>query len=424
MVTKIKVENLQVGMLVVDVGRSWMNHPFLTKQKRIRSPKDIQNLKDYGIQEVSIEKETKTDSAAGFFRQETNPFFGEDLSQEIENEGPSLPPSPERVPEKEVPFQEELKRASVIQQEAHSLIRDYMQDIRAGKNMDSQKVKRVVNRMIDSIFRNPEALVSLARLKGYDEYTFVHSINVCILCLALGRRLHFTREELQGIGIGALLHDAGKMKLPPQLLNKPGKVTEPEYKEIKKHPLLTLEVLEKAGKIPDVSLKMALQHHERYNGRGYPFGLMAHQISQFVQIAAIADVYDAITSDRCYQRGVPPHEGIKRIYEWSQSDFDPVLVERFIQLMGIYPAGTVVQLNSNEVGIVYAINREKILQPQVLLLFKDARDRYDEPRLIDLMETPEDPRLQRSIVKAFDPRQWNINVEKYLPRASLPGKYH
>lgn len=423
MVRRIKVENLQVGMLVVDVGRSWMNHPFLTKQRRIRSSKDIQNLKDYGIQEVSIETEIKTDSTAGLSPEEASPFFGEDLSQETEKERPSLPPSPDRVPEKEVPFQEELKKASVLQQEAHSLIRDYMQDIRAGKNIDCQKVKRVVNRMIDSIFRNPEALTSLARLKGYDEYTFVHSINVCILCLALGRQLRFTQEELQGIGIGALLHDAGKMKLPPQILNKPGKVTEAEYKEIKKHPLLTLEVLEKAGKIPDASLQMAIQHHERYNGKGYPFGLMAHQISQFGQIAAIADVYDAITSDRCYQRGVPPHEGIKRIYEWSQSDFNPILVERFIQLMGIYPAGTVVQLNSNEVGIVYAVNREKILKPQVLLLFKDARDCYAEPRLIDLMETPEDPRFQRSIVKALDPRQWNINVEKYLPQASSAGKY-
>jgi HD-GYP domain-containing protein (c-di-GMP phosphodiesterase class II) len=326
MVKRIKVENLQVGMLVADVGRSWMNHPFLTKQKRIRSSKDIQSLKDYGIQEVSIE--TETDSAAGLSGEEANRFFGEDLAKETGKEPPSLLPSPERVPEKEVPFQEELKMASVIQQEAHTLIQDYMQDIRAGKNIESQKVKRVVNRMIDSIFRNPEALTSLTRLKGYDEYTFVHSINVCILCLALGRQLHFTQEELQGIGIGALLHDAGKMRLPPQILNKPGKVTEAEYIEIKKHPLLTLEVLEKAGKIPEVSLKMAIQHHERYNGRGYPFGLAAHQIGQFGQIAAIADVYDAITSDRCYQRGIPPHEGIRKIYEWSKGDFNPVLSRR------------------------------------------------------------------------------------------------
>ena len=422
MVKRIKVENLQVGMLVVDVGRSWMNHPFLTKQKRIRSSKDIQSLKDYGIQEVSIE--TEMDSAAALSGEEANRFFGEDLSQETGKEPPSFLPSPERVPEKEVPLQEELKMASVIQHEAHSLIRDYMQDIRAGKNIESQKVKRVVNRMIDSIFRNPEALTSLTRLKGYDEYTFVHSINVCILCLALGRQLHFTREGLQGVGIGALLHDAGKMRLPPQILNKPGKVTEAEYKEIKKHPLLTLEVLEKAGKIPDASLKMAIQHHERYNGRGYPFGLAAHQISQFGQIAAIADVYDAITSDRCYQRGIPPHEGIRKIYEWSKNDFNPVLVERFIRLMGIYPTGTLVQLDSNEVGIVYAINHEKILRPQVLLLFKDARCRYAEPMLVNLLETPEDLPFQRSIVKPLDPRQWNINVEKYLPPASSPGEYN
>ena len=422
---KIKVEDLQIGMMVVDIDRSWINHPFLTKQKRIGSSKDIQKLKDYGILEVRIEEAAEPCAALGPYGEERNIFPPEDIAAKAEPEQPSFPPSPEGDLKQEVAYKQELQIASAVQREAHSLVRDYMQDIRAGKNIESQKVKRVVNQMIDSIFRNLEALASLTRIKGYDEYTFVHSINVCILCLALGRHLNLSREEMQQLGIGALLHDAGKMKVPPHILNKRGKVTEEEYHEIKKHPLYTLEVLEKAEGIPDASIKMALQHHERYNGKGYPYGIPGDQISRFGQMVAIIDVYDAITSDRCYQMGIPPHEGIKKIYGWAKHDFSQVLVEKFIQSIGIYPMGTLVQLDTNEVGIVYSINRQKILRPKVLLIFKDSHWRYANPMLIDLMQNQEGPpSFKRSIVKPLDPIQWNINVEKYLPRPPSPGEFN
>ena len=421
---KIKVEDLKIGMIVVDVGRSWLNHPFLTKQKRIGSTKDIQRLRDYGIREVCVEGDEETDAGLGQLGEETNMFSQEDVSAKKEKEETYFPSSTQGDLGQEAALRQELKIASAVQQEAHSLVRDYMQDIRAGKNIESQKVKRVVNQMIDSIFRNVEALTSLTRIKGYDEYTFVHSINVCILCLALGRHLDFGPAEMQQLGIGALMHDAGKMKVPPHILNKRGKVTEEEYEEIRKHPLYTLEVLEKAGGIPESSIMMALQHHERYNGKGYPYGLAGDQISRFGQIVAIIDVYDAITSDRCYKAGIPPYEGIKRIYEWGKSDFSPVLVEKFIQAIGIYPTGTLVQLDTNEVGIVYSINREKILRPKVLLLFKDTSWRYSKPLLVDLMQNQgESPSCQRTIVKPLDPQQLNIQVEKYLPQPPSPGQF-
>jgi HD-GYP domain-containing protein (c-di-GMP phosphodiesterase class II) len=407
---RIKVEDLQVGMMITDVGRSWMNHPFLTKQKRVHSPKEIQKLKDYGILEVTVEIETESESLLEFAEEEKNNL--------------SLPSS-ERDLQNKIPFAQELKCARLVKQEAHLLVRDYMQDIRAGKNIESEKAKQVVNQMIDSIFRNRDALASLTRLKGYDEYTFVHSINVCILCLALGRHLNFSYEELQQIGIGALLHDAGKMKVPPHILNKPGKVTEEEYGAIKKHPLYTLEVLEKAGEIPDASMQMAVQHHERYNGKGYPYGLAGDQIIPFGQIAAIIDVYDAITSDRCYQRGIPPYEGIRKIYEWAKTDFNQKLVENFIQCIGIYPVGTLVQLDTDEVGIVYSIKQEKLLRPEVLLIFRDFHVPYSNPVLADLAEEPEDAQtFKRSILKPLDPLEWNVNVEQYLAQAPSPGEFN
>jgi HD-GYP domain-containing protein (c-di-GMP phosphodiesterase class II) len=407
---RIKVEDLQVGMMITDVGRSWMNHPFLTKQKRVHSPKEIQKLKDYGILEVTVEIETESESLLEFAEEEKNNL--------------SLPSS-ERDLQNKIPFAQELKCARLVKQEAHLLVRDYMQDIRAGKNIESEKAKQVVNQMIDSIFRNRDALASLTRLKGYDEYTFVHSINVCILCLALGRHLNFSYEELQQIGIGALLHDAGKMKVPPHILNKPGKVTEEEYGAIKKHPLYTLEVLEKAGEIPDASMQMAVQHHERYNGKGYPYGLAGDQIIPFGQIAAIIDVYDAITSDRCYQRGIPPYEGIRKIYEWAKTDFNQRLVENFIQCIGIYPVGTLVQLDTDEVGIVYSINHENLLRPEVLLIFRDFHSLYSNPVWVDLGEEKGDAQtFKRSILKPLDPLEWNVNIEQYLAQVPSPGEFN
>jgi HD-GYP domain-containing protein (c-di-GMP phosphodiesterase class II) len=305
--------------------------------------------------------------------------------------------------------------ARAVQREAQIVIRDIMQDVRLGKNIESDRVKRVVNNMIDSIFANQSALASLTRIKDYDEYTFVHSINVCILCLTLGRHLNFSREELEQMGIGALLHDVGKMRIPPYILNKPGKLTEEEFNEVKKHPLYTLEVLDKSHGIPDSSKQVALQHHERYNGRGYPRGLRGEEITRFGQIAAIIDVYDAITADRVYKKAIPLHEGIRIIYQGVKEDFSQLLVEHFIQCMGIYPAGTLVLLDSEEIGIVCAVNPEKLLRPNVMLIFRDPKTRYPQPFTVDLMEKREDGAwFKRTIVMPLDSRQWNIHIDDFM----------
>jgi HD-GYP domain-containing protein (c-di-GMP phosphodiesterase class II) len=309
----------------------------------------------------------------------------------------------------------EIEMARVVQREAQIVIRDIMQDVRLGKNIESDRVKRVVNNMIDSIFSNQAALASLTRIKDYDEYTFVHSINVCILCLTLGRHLNFSRDELEQMGIGALLHDVGKMRVPPHILNKPGKLTEEEFNEVKKHPLYTLEVLDKSQGIPESSKQVALQHHERYNGRGYPRGLQGEQIGRFGQIAAIIDVYDAITADRVYKKAIPLHEGIRLIYQGVKEDFSQLLVEHFIQCVGIYPTGTLVLLDSEEIGIVCAVNPEKLLRPNVMILYRDSKVRYPQPFIVDLLEKGDDPGwFKRTIVMPLDSRQWNIHIDDFL----------
>ena len=422
---KIKVEDLKTGMLIVNIDRSWFKHPFLSGKKMITSEKQIQELREYGIQEVYIDPERGLDVLASQPGEKNlNPpvqaIVGieekQALLQDLALAGPQpTMDHPSRTPEEGVLWAKEIEMARIVKHEAQVVIRDIMQDVRMGKNIDSQRVKRVVNSMIDSILSNQAALISLTRIKDYDEYTFVHSINVCILCLTLGRHLDFRREELEEMGIGSLLHDVGKMRVPPQILNKAGKLTDEEFREIQKHPLYTLEVLEKTEGIPKASKEVALQHHERYNGRGYPYGLRGEEIGRFGQIAAIIDVYDAITSDRIYKKAIPLHEGIRMIYQGVNEDFNQILVERFIQCVGIYPAGTLVLLDSEEIGFISAVNQGQLLRPNVLLVYRDSKNRYPQPFVIDLMEKREDSQgFKRTIVMPLDFRQWNIRPDDFL----------
>lgn len=402
MLRKISIDRLKIGMVVEKMDRSWMEHPFLVNKKKIASEDQIRALREYGIHDVYIDTDQGSDVDAP-----TPPLELTDLAA----------PLPE-----EVPLREELQYAEATQQEAQSVVQDVMRDVRLGKNIESEKVGRVVGTMIDSIFRNADALSSLTRLKGYDEYTFVHSVNVCVLCLTLGRRLAYPRSDLEALGIGALLHDTGKIRIQPAILNKPGRLDEAEMAEIKRHPLYSVEVLESAIGIPEEAKKVALQHHERWNGGGYPHGLLGDEIGSFGQVAALCDAYDAMTSDRCYAKGMPPHEGIRKIHEVSGTHFHPDIVQSFIRCMGIYPVGTVVQLNTREIGVVTAVNRQKILRPRLTLLFRDSRTRMPHPVPVDLEERgPGGRGYARMIAGPLDPSGLGINPSEYFHLAAGGG---
>ncbi len=417
---KIKTDDLRVGMFIADMGRAWMKHPFLTNKKLLTSLKQIEKLKEYGIAEVYIDPRRGWKLSREEDLNNRGKEIGNSLFPGLQKEIFSLPPLDSARFEGKIPMHQELQEAKKIHQEAKIIVRQVMQDVRMGKNIESKKVKRVVQRMTESILRNPDALVSLTRLKGYDEYTFVHSINVCILCLTLGRHLNLEREALEQIGIGALLHDAGKMKIPGSILRKPGKLTEAEFTEIKKHPLYSVDLLEKTEGLAPESKLVALQHHERYAGHGYPFGLQGGEIEQFGQMAAIADVYDALTTDRCYKRAITPYEALQQMYLSANRDFNPLFLERFIRCIGIYPMGTLVQLDTQEIGIVCSINHQQLLRPQVLLIFKNPEERYSKPQLVDLREKDNCSGFyQRTIVKALHPHRWNINVDDYLSPFAL-----
>lgn len=417
MLRKISIDDLAVGMVVEKMDRSWLEHPFLTNRKRIASQSHIDRLREYRITEVYINTEVGDDLDA--------PPAGDPVEVRIVEPPPAgAPPPLVDLPaplEVEIPFEQEIEAARVAQKEAHTVVNDVLHDVRMGKNIEGGKSEKVVNTMIDSIFRNMDALSSLTRIKGYDEYTFVHSVNVCVLSLTLGRQLGLDREEMQALGVGALLHDAGKMRVPTGILNKPGKLTDAEFAEMKRHTLYSHEVLERADGISEEAKLVALQHHERFGGTGYPGGLAGDAINRCAQIAAIADAYDAMTTTRVYSRPMTPPDGIRRIFELAKTDFNPIFAQRFIQCIGIYPVGTTVQLDSGEIGIVVSVNHEKVLRPRVLLVCRDERRRLPEPLEVDLMEPAASgsPKFRRTVLRPVDPAQFSIEVDRYLPKPAL-----
>jgi|MudIll2142460700_1097286.scaffolds.fasta_scaffold07242_3 HD-GYP domain-containing protein (c-di-GMP phosphodiesterase class II) len=470
---KISVDELKVGMFIVNLGRSWISHPFFRNQLKIDSPKKIEKLKKCGIPEVFIDPERGLDipspkveseginprpefpsppsqtigvfskqvaepvSSAGVLpsspykdraiadhdpddslqkleKSESVAFWEENIGQGGENL--FSPESPLRIPfDDEIPFIQEIHAARKIKEEAENVVRNVMNQVRMGKSIESDRVKRSVNSMVDSVLRNHDALASLTRLKSYDEYIFAHSLHVCILSISMARHLNLPREEMVEIGIGALLHDVGKMRIDPQILKKPATLSEKEWVEVRKHPIYSLEIIEESKGISEQAKQLALQHHERYNGNGYPFGLKGEAISLCGQIAGIIDFYDAVTTDRPYQKAVQPHEAIRQLYEKGLGEFNRLMVERFIQCIGIYPFGTFVLLDTEEMGIVCGVKPDMLLRPNVLVIYQNSKMPYPQPFMADLTEKGEQTSwYKRSIIMPLEPEKWNIRIDDYL----------
>jgi putative nucleotidyltransferase with HDIG domain len=289
-----------------------------------------------------------------------------------------------------------------------------MEDIKFGKQINTDEVGQVVDNMIDSIFRNQDALISLVRIKEKDEYTYMHSISVGVLMISLGKHLGFNMQVLKEVGIGAMFHDLGKMIVPQEILTKEGKLTESEFEMIKKHAEYSRKLLEQNHGISDTAITMAAQHHERMDGTGYPLGLKGDEISYYSKAVAIADVYDAMTSKRSYQDKSLPTEVLKKMYEWSSYHYDRTLVEQFIRCVGIHPVGTLVRLESGLIGVVLQNGEKNLLQPVVQIVYNTKNGGFVRlPYEIDLSQ-PSSRNVNDRIVGYESPDKWNIRPEMFL----------
>jgi len=403
MTKRIGIDELQPGMLIEKLDRSWLSTPFFRHKMTIISHQQIAQLKACGVQTVVVRLDAEE------IREASTPEQGlpNDSNVPVVEEPVSAPPV--------VPFEEELAVAREVYQAAKIVIQAAMNDTRLGRAINVDAVREVVSDMADSVFRNPDALPSLSRLKRFDEYTFYHSVNTSLLAMSLGQSLGFDRAAIHLAGVGTLLHDIGKMKIPLEILNKPGRFEAHEMEIMKQHVLRGVEVLSSTTGLGDSYVQPALEHHERVNGAGYPHRREKQDISQFGLITAIVDIYDAMTSDRCYHKGKPAHEILQLLYRLSlEGHLDSTLVQRFIQVVGVYPVGSVVELNTGETGIVTQVNHEAPLAPVVLLVKSAGNTLLSSPHKQDLSEETTTPR--RSITAVLDSRQAGIDPTAYLDK--------
>ena len=306
---QIRIEELTLGMVIDKLDRSWLSTPFFCHRMTITSAKQIAQLKACGVQTLTVCMEAEE------IREEApTPSTPEDTPVESTSKFTDPVPSPTPT---YVPFEEELPAAKQVYQAAKTIVQNAMQDVRLGRALNVDAVQAVITDMTESVFRNPDALPSLSRLKRFDEYTFYHSVNTALLAMSMGRSLGFDRSMIHLAGVGTLLHDIGKMKVPLELLNKPGRFEPHEMEIVKQHVLRGVEVLSSTTGLGDTYIQPALEHHERVNGDGYPHRRAHQDISQVGLITAIVDIYDAMTSDRVYHKGKPAHEVLQLLYRLS-----------------------------------------------------------------------------------------------------------
>ncbi|GBE31442.1 cyclic di-GMP phosphodiesterase response regulator RpfG [bacterium BMS3Bbin05] len=399
MIKKVKVEQLGPGMFIHDFNCGWIKHPFLSNSIKIADEKTIEKIIDYGIREVYIDTDKGNDVAGAPTEEEVSREIQAQLNKVVE---------PEINDRDVVPVQEEIARAKEIKKEALQTVRDLMEDVRFGKQIKMEKVNHITEKMVDSILRNKGALTSLSRIKQADEYTFMHSISVGVLMIAFGRSLGFDYKLIKALGAGGLLHDIGKIKVPAGILAKTTQLSEDEFVSAKEHVKHSRVILEHTRDVNETSVLMAIHHHERMDGSGYPGKLKGDEISKFGQMSAIADVYDAMTSKRCYQRKFEPTEVLKKLFEWSRF-YSNELVQQFIRCVGIYPVGSLVRLESGLLGVVLNLGEKSLLHPVVRIVYNTKKEKYISPYDIDLAQNNED-----SVASSELPDKWNITPGAYL----------
>jgi putative nucleotidyltransferase with HDIG domain len=398
-IKRVRVDDLKAGMYVHDLNCGWLQHGFLRQQFLLKHPGQIQKMKDQGLNEIYIDTARGEDVAGA----PTQAEIEKDLDQQLKasaSEGAALAPA--RVSQRA-----ESAAAKLILGEAVGVVDGLLHDVRLGKQLDPVKARPLVKALHASVLRNPGALISLCRIKAADTYTFQHSVSICALLVSFAHALGMDAATVEEAGLGGLLHDVGKMKIPNEILNKPGKLTETEFDIMKSHASISRELLAGVPGVSEMVIQIAGEHHEKMNGGGYPRGIPGAQISQIGRMTAIVDVYDALTSNRVYHKGMEPTEVLKKLLEWSGTHLDGSLVQQYIRALGIYPVGSLVRLSGGRLAIVVE-QSEDLLRPMVRVVFDTAHKVQLQPRDLHLIHASEE------IVDFEEPAEWGLDPAGFL----------
>jgi len=394
MLKRISVQHLTLGMHIKEFCGSWMEHPFWRSGFVLTDPQDIVSIHESSIKEVWIDCDKGLDIAPD------QPTVSEAESEaQVDAELEALAAETRQI--ERVPASEEFARAAKICAQSKRAVVSMFQEARMGKAVDTAAAQRLVEEISDSVSRNPGALISLARLKTADDYTYMHSVAVCALMVALARQLGLSDEETRSAGVAGLLHDLGKAAMPMDVLNKPGKLTDAEFAIIKGHPEAGYQMLLRGSGVNEMALDVCLHHHEKTDGSGYPKHLKDAEISLYAKMGAVCDVYDAITS---YKTGWDPAESLRKMAEWANGHFDPKIFQAFVKSLGIYPIGSLVLLSSGRLGIVVEQSQKSLLAPHVKVFFSTKANARIRPEIVDLSR----PGCPEKIAGREDPSKWNF----------------
>lgn len=315
----------------------------------------------------------------------------------------------------EIPLESEIKKANKLYKNAKELQGSLLDAIKLDKALNTKEISSTTDAMVESIYRNQDALTCLSRIQTKDSYLLEHSLNVSILMTVFAKHLAIDKRIIQQLTLGAFLHDIGKVLVPVEILNKKGKLTTKEYKVMQTHVKLGLKMLEDSPEISHIIIRMLQEHHERLDGSGYPKGLKADEISKYGRMIAIVDSYDAMTCDRPYKSSMHPIAAFKTLVAESPALYDEELVEKFIQCLGVYPVGTLVKLNSGKLGLISKLNPRKPLHPYVKVFYNTRLNQAVPIEEINLSKS----KYKDQIDCCIKPEEFNINLLSFFKTAFI-----
>ncbi|MDH0049849.1 HD-GYP domain-containing protein [Comamonas terrigena] len=400
MFKRISVQHLTTGMYIYEMCGPWISHPFWRSAFLLTDASDLQRLRKSKVTEVWIDPARGKDIAPGVPCVVWDPQQTSDPDRTPPTAKPQARPLA-AIDTAPTSLGKELHTAMALCEQSRDAMLDMFSEARMGRAIGMDMAENLVNEITGSVLRSPDALLSVARLKTADNYTYMHSVAVSGLMVALARKLGHDEAAVRRAGMAGLLHDLGKAHMDPAILNKPGRLTDAEFAHIKGHPRAAYDLLCGSSDMDATVLDACLHHHERLDGGGYPDGLGGDEISLLARMTAICDVYDAITSDRPYKKGWPPSESLRRMAEWTGSHLDKRLFETFVKTVGIYPVGSLVRLQSERLAVVSEPSVKSLTAPRVVVFYCTQSQRNLSPQLVDLSQPGQD-----RIVCQEDPSEW------------------
>tara|TARA_R110000764_G_scaffold112134_7_gene199046 strand:+ start:24453 stop:25682 length:1230 start_codon:yes stop_codon:yes gene_type:complete len=397
MLKKISTEQVRIGMYVERFCGSWMQHPFWSSKLLIEDQQTLQRIRESAVTELVIDLAKGVDVNV---EQVAEPVLPEaDLAPVVAVVESSTLSASNHLQASSMA--DEVLRAQQIFRRGKQAVKDMFSDVRLGNVVNTEGLGELVGEMNNSLSRNPQALISVARIKHKDEYTYLHSVAVAALMVGMARASGMSEPEVLEAGMAGLLHDMGKAAMPEAILNKPGKLTVEEFAIMQQHPVEGHKILLEWGSIPAAVLDVCLHHHEKVDGSGYPQRLAGEGISLLSRMGAVCDVYDAVTSNRPYKAGWDPSESLSRMATWK-GHFDTELFQRFVRMLGIYPVGSLVKLQSERLGVVVEQNSGSLLTPKVRVFYSVKLKQRVPVSLVDLANADEKDR----IVGRENPEDW------------------